>query len=128
MPYRILTPDSHGDETMQIAYDMLPGGFELVAAFLCESSLCAGRDEHSDPPFLVENSVVNEEVDALARRGGVDPVERRELVGGRSLAFFEQVAGEDVVLDGFRDLQEDGTRVIHPDLPVIASLVHYSCN
>ena len=24
MPYRVLTPDSHGDETMQIAYDMLP--------------------------------------------------------------------------------------------------------
>lgn len=32
MPYRILTPDSHGEETMQIAYDMLPGGFELVTA------------------------------------------------------------------------------------------------
>ena len=32
MPYRILTPNSHGDETMQIAYDMLPGGFELVTA------------------------------------------------------------------------------------------------
>ena len=26
MPYRVLTPDSHGDETMQIAYDMLPDG------------------------------------------------------------------------------------------------------
>ena len=32
MPYRILTPNSHGDETMQIAYDILPSGFELVAA------------------------------------------------------------------------------------------------
>ena len=32
MPYRILTPDSHGDETMKIAYDMLPSGFELETA------------------------------------------------------------------------------------------------
>jgi hypothetical protein len=32
MPLRILTPDSHGDETMQIAYDMLPDGLELVTA------------------------------------------------------------------------------------------------
>ena len=23
MPYRVLTPDSHGDETMKIAYDIL---------------------------------------------------------------------------------------------------------
>ena len=27
MPYRILTPDSHGDETMQIAHDLLPTGW-----------------------------------------------------------------------------------------------------
>jgi phosphoglycerate dehydrogenase-like enzyme len=32
MPYRILTPDAHGDETMQIARDMLPSDLELVAA------------------------------------------------------------------------------------------------
>ena len=32
MPYRILTPDSHGDETMQIAHDLLPDGLELVTA------------------------------------------------------------------------------------------------
>ena len=32
MPYRVLTPDSHGDETMQIAYDLLPDGLELVTA------------------------------------------------------------------------------------------------
>jgi phosphoglycerate dehydrogenase-like enzyme len=32
MPHRILTPNSHGDETMQIAYDMLPPGYELVTA------------------------------------------------------------------------------------------------
>ncbi len=32
MPQRILTPNSHGDETMQIAYDLLPGGFELITA------------------------------------------------------------------------------------------------
>src|SRR4051812_38945224 len=32
MPYRVLTPDSHGDETMQIAYDMIPEGLELVTA------------------------------------------------------------------------------------------------
>src|SRR5438309_11712884 len=32
MPYRVLTPDSHGDETMQIAHDMLPDGVELVTA------------------------------------------------------------------------------------------------
>ena len=32
MPHRVLTPDSHGDETMQIAYDMLPDGLELVTA------------------------------------------------------------------------------------------------
>ena len=30
MPHRILTPDSHGDETMQIAHDMLPDRLELV--------------------------------------------------------------------------------------------------
>ena len=29
---RILTPDSHGDETMEIAHDMLPPGYELVTA------------------------------------------------------------------------------------------------
>ncbi|HXO01908.1 MAG TPA: 2-hydroxyacid dehydrogenase [Stellaceae bacterium] len=32
MPHRILTPNTHGDETMQIAYDMLPPGYELVTA------------------------------------------------------------------------------------------------
>src|SRR5437762_13066192 len=32
MPYRVLTPDTHGDETMKIAYDMLPDGLELVTA------------------------------------------------------------------------------------------------
>jgi phosphoglycerate dehydrogenase-like enzyme len=32
MPHRILTVDTHGDETMQIAHDMLPGNFELVTA------------------------------------------------------------------------------------------------
>src|SRR3977135_1500311 len=32
MPYRVLTPDSHGDETMKIAHDMLPDGLELVTA------------------------------------------------------------------------------------------------
>ena len=32
MPSRVLTPDTHGDETMQIAYDMLPEGLELVPA------------------------------------------------------------------------------------------------
>ena len=32
MPYRVLTPDSHGDETMKIAHDLLPDGLELVTA------------------------------------------------------------------------------------------------
>src|SRR5208282_3577178 len=32
MPHRILTPNTHGDETMQIAYDMLPPDYELVTA------------------------------------------------------------------------------------------------
>jgi hypothetical protein len=32
MPHRVLTPDSHGDETMKIAHDMLPDGLELVTA------------------------------------------------------------------------------------------------
>ncbi len=32
MPYRVLTPNSHGDETMQIAHDLLPDGLELVTA------------------------------------------------------------------------------------------------
>ena len=32
MPHRVLTPDTHGDETMQIAHDMLPDGLELVTA------------------------------------------------------------------------------------------------
>ena len=32
MPHRVLTPDSHGDETIKIAHDMLPDGLELVTA------------------------------------------------------------------------------------------------
>ena len=32
MPHRVLTPDSHGDETMKIAHDLLPDGLELVTA------------------------------------------------------------------------------------------------
>src|SRR5580658_6741856 len=32
MPHRILTPTGHGEETMAIAYDLLPGEFELVTA------------------------------------------------------------------------------------------------
>src|SRR5205085_1796536 len=32
MSHRVLTPDSHGDETMKIAHDMLPDGLELVTA------------------------------------------------------------------------------------------------
>jgi len=32
MALRILTPEGHGAETMQIAKDLLPGGFELVTA------------------------------------------------------------------------------------------------
>jgi phosphoglycerate dehydrogenase-like enzyme len=32
MPHRILTVDTHGEETMQIAHDMLPSGYELVTA------------------------------------------------------------------------------------------------
>jgi phosphoglycerate dehydrogenase-like enzyme len=32
MPRRILTVNTHGDETMQIAYDLLPDGYELVTA------------------------------------------------------------------------------------------------
>src|SRR3984885_4142758 len=32
MPHRILTPNTHGDETMQIAYDLIPDGYELVTA------------------------------------------------------------------------------------------------
>src|SRR5665213_2618259 len=32
MPHRILTPEGHGDETMAIAHEFLPPGYELVTA------------------------------------------------------------------------------------------------
>jgi phosphoglycerate dehydrogenase-like enzyme len=32
MPHRILTPTGHGEETMKIARDLLPSGYELVTA------------------------------------------------------------------------------------------------
>jgi phosphoglycerate dehydrogenase-like enzyme len=40
MPRRILTPTGHGDETLAIAKDLLPTGFELVEA------------QHGSPDFL----------------------------------------------------------------------------
>ena len=32
MPHRIVTPTGHGDETIQIALDMIPSDYELVQA------------------------------------------------------------------------------------------------
>ena len=32
MPHRILTPAGHSEETLEIAHDLLPPGYELVQA------------------------------------------------------------------------------------------------
>ena len=47
-------------------------------------------DEHADSSLLVEDSVVDEQVHALAGGGRVDAVERRELVRRGNLGLFGQ--------------------------------------
>ncbi len=32
MPHRILTPNTHSEETLEIAHDLIPDGYELVEA------------------------------------------------------------------------------------------------
>src|ERR1700730_5507809 len=32
MPHRILTPNTHSEETLEIAHDLIPAGYELVTA------------------------------------------------------------------------------------------------
>lgn len=67
----------------------------------------AGRHEHADTPFLVQDAFTDQHVDPLGRGGRVDAVHGRQLVGGQHLGFFLYDFLQDVVLDALRDLQVD---------------------
>jgi len=65
------------------------------------------RYEHSDSPFLVEQTLFDEFVYSLSRGRRVYPLEGGEFIGGWHLTFFGQDAREDVVLDQLSDLHEN---------------------
>jgi len=84
-------------------------------------------DEHADAAALVEHAGVDEKRDALEGGGGIDAVERRELVDRRHLRALDQGAVDDLVLDLLGELPEDRATVVHVHLPRAGSLRRLPC-
>ena len=87
-------------------------------------------DEHADAAALVEHAPVDQQVDRLAGGGGVDPVERGELVRRGDLVALSVGAREHVARDPVGELLEDGRPVVEhvASFVPVAALVSWFSN
>ena len=85
------------------------------------SGACGNKHAHSS--FLVEQSRVHQEIDALQSGGGIDLVIHRVLGDGGHLLLLGVGAGEDGVLQPLRQLEEDRPLIVEFH-GLLLSLVH----
>ena len=84
--------------------------------------LGARTHEHADPPALVEMALLDEQAHPLAHGRRVDAQSRRELVRRGNLRILGEHPAQDVVLDLFGDLDEEGLMRCH-GAPAVRGLV-----
>ena len=87
----------------------------------------AVSDEHADAAALVEHAVVDEHIDSLERRGGVDAVECGEFVDRWHLRLLRHGSVDDLPFDLLGDLDKDGATIVHGAL-LVHWLVGYVTN
>ena len=105
---------------------------KFVPSALQERGSGTGCNKHSYSPLLVQDALIHEPVNALGGGGRVDAVESGKLVGLWDLRLFGERSLDNLVLDLFGYLQEDGPTVVdHRGPPVdqlSGQLVSYLCN
>lgn len=65
-------------------------------------------NKHADTSLFIDESGINQQIDALQHRNVIDFVKLGQLRRGRNLFTFKQLVIDDLVLDLFLDLDEQG--------------------
>ena len=94
----------------QHRFDVLLG--EALAPIGQEALTGTGGHEHADASAFLQQTLVDQHVDALCRGRRVDPVEGGELVGRRHPLPFGQGPVSDVIGNLGADLQKQGRSLI----------------
>jgi len=115
MPHRILTPAGHSDETLEIAHDLLPPGYELVQAthgrpefwdLLKDSEFYIGAGQYKHGPEFYSQAPKLKLVQTLSAGYNTYDLEAARAAG-------HVVVGE----------SSDRGADVHGDVPIVASRV-----
>lgn len=86
---------------------------ESLAPFGPQRLLGTVGDEHAEPAPFDQDLAVHQQVDALGGRGGIDPVEGGQFVGGGGTLSLSKGAVKHRCFDLFSNLHEQRASVLH---------------